>query len=70
MSKYKIVRFNDKYAVQKTTLGIFTSFVSLTREDTTWMCWEKSSSCFGDCLGDKERATYVYNLTQDGEDVT
>ena len=69
MTKYTIVKFNDRYAIKKTFFGMFEQYVDLTQENTYWMCWGKGRICFGNCLGTLERATYVYNLTQEGKEI-
>ena len=69
MARYTVVKFNDKYAVKKVTLGIFTSYVDLTQGNTYWMCWGKGEICFDNCLNTKERAFYVFGLTTEGEEV-
>ena len=67
MAKYALVCFNDGWTVRKTTFfGMFESYVDLTRENEYWMTWQKGRLCFNNCVGTKERAIYVYNLTLSG----
>ena len=62
MANYNIVRFGDKYAVKKTTLWFFTSYVDLTQDCSYWITWDKGGIGFHYCLGTLERAEFVFTL--------
>ena len=70
MTKYKIVKFDTNYAVQKTFLWVFVSYIDLTKDGRIWLTWGRRSVCLENCLGTKEQVIRAYNLAQPPEDHT
>lgn len=51
MTKYNIVKIGDRYALKRTELFIFVSYLDL-KTPSFW--WNKTSKYFGECLGSLE----------------